>query len=292
MGHSEYSVYVGTDTGILKAISFDEEGIKLKKNTLPDKNKKNLANGITCMQWRNQQESEVYTGHRNGVVRLYDTSRGEYVYSSKCSFGSGKVIGLAPLETNVLVGLSSGEVDYLMRSKDQAQKSPLIQTLPPKYKGPFAKWKQSLEVLRPHPLLEGVFATGGCHNDLKIFDINRPKLRIFSARNVANDELDLPVPVWITDLAYLPDHKSIVTVSWHSHVRVYDPRSGRKPVSSRTLNDWELTSVAALPNSPGTVIVGASHGRMALFDLRGQKNRNLAEHQRKCQTDQHLTPPP
>ena len=65
------------------------------------------------------------------------------------------------------------------------KKPPFANTLTKAYQGPYAKWKQNMEVMKQNPYLESQFATGGCHNDLKIFDLNRPRKRIFAARNVS-----------------------------------------------------------------------------------------------------------
>src|SRR5258708_6297714 len=81
------------------------------------------------------------------------------------------------------------------------------------------------------------FATGGKENDLKVWDA-QTGAATFRAKNVPHDDLDMRVPVWITDFAWIDDSagaaaRTIVTCTAYNHVRVYDARDGqRRPVRS------------------------------------------------------------
>lgn len=52
------------------------------------------------------------------------------------------------------------------------------------------------------------------------------------ARNLPNDHLDLKIPVWDTDMAWLSRSNaySLATVTAYGDVREYDTRGPRKPV--------------------------------------------------------------
>lgn len=59
--------------------------------------------------------------------------------------------------------------------------------------------------------------TGGLENRLKVFDLEKQKL-IFTEKDVPHDELQLKVPIWITDLNYLPGTQEITTISKYGYV--------------------------------------------------------------------------
>lgn len=61
-------------------------------------------------------------------------------------------------------------------------------------------------------------ATGGLENRLKIFDLEKQTL-IFSEKNLPHDWLQLRVPIWISDLDFLPETQQIATVGRYGHVR-------------------------------------------------------------------------
>jgi hypothetical protein len=52
-----------------------------------------------------------------------------------------------------------------------------------------------------------------------------------------NDELDLVIPIWDTDIAYLSGSNlySFVVCTAYSDIREYDPRAGRRPVVQQKL---------------------------------------------------------
>ena len=54
------------------------------------------------------------------------------------------------------------------------------------------------------------------------------------ARNLPNDHLDLKIPVWDTDMAWLSrtNAYSLATVTAYGDIREYDTRGPRKPVAN------------------------------------------------------------
>jgi len=52
------------------------------------------------------------------------------------------------------------------------------------------------------------------------------------AKNLPNDELDIPTPIWDTDIEFLSrtNDYSLVTCTAYCDVREYDTRGQRKPV--------------------------------------------------------------
>lgn len=72
--------------------------------------------------------------------------------------------------------------------------------------------------MRHSKINKHVIATGGQEHELKLFDIER-QTRIFLEKNVALDWLQLRVPIWISDIDFLPYTDEIVTVGRYGHVR-------------------------------------------------------------------------
>ena len=70
---------------------------------------------------------------------------------------------------------------------------------------------------------------------LQIWDITKSKDKPkWMAKNLANDDLDLPIPIWDTDVEWLSGTNkwSVVTCTAHCDVREYDTRCPRKPVAA------------------------------------------------------------
>jgi hypothetical protein len=61
-------------------------------------------------------------------------------------------------------------------------------------------------------------ATAGQEADLQVWDLAQIKEPIFRAKNVRPDFLELRVPVWVADMAFL-SHKTVATASRHGHIR-------------------------------------------------------------------------
>jgi len=93
--------------------------------------------------------------------------------------------------------------------------------------------------------------TGGQKNDLKLWDLNRPDEPIFRAKNVPNDFLDLQVPIWVTDLGFLPSQGAQARVAvgtGYHQVRLYDTKAQRRPVLSFDFGESPVSALAVTDN--------------------------------------------
>jgi ribosome biogenesis protein NSA1 len=68
---------------------------------------------------------------------------------------------------------------------------------------------------------KNIIATGGLENRLKLFDLEK-RTSIFSEKNVSHDWLELRVPIWISDLNFLPGTQQIATAGRYGHVNIFD----------------------------------------------------------------------
>ena len=93
------------------------------------------------------------------------------------------------------------------------------------------------------PLEPRCYSCGGKQLDLRLYSLEGKK-RIWKARNVPNDWLNMPVPVWVCDIDFFQDSKNnsnvnnggnvgnhkLVVGTGYSEIRIYDVRAGEKPV--------------------------------------------------------------
>ena len=71
-------------------------------------------------------------------------------------------------------------------------------------------------------------AVGSKNQVVQVWDVNQKK-QMWIGRNLAHDELELPIPIWDTDMVWLNSH-SLLACTAYSDVREYDTRGPRKPV--------------------------------------------------------------
>lgn len=77
---------------------------------------------------------------------------------------------------------------------------------------------ENLEKMCHSRVQRNIIATGGLEHKLKLFDLEK-KAVIFSEKNVPHDWLQLRVPIWISDMNFLPGTQQIATAGRYGHVR-------------------------------------------------------------------------
>ncbi|KAJ1462030.1 quinon protein alcohol dehydrogenase-like superfamily [Pelagophyceae sp. CCMP2097] len=126
---------------------------------------------------------------------------------------------------------------------------------------------------------QGGFETGGC---VSAFDADAQRCvvggkehdvavwclethtKLFRARNVKHDKLNLRIPIWVSALRFL-DANIVVAGTMHHHLRVYDLRcENRRPVQEMKMEQ----AVRALAVQPNTALVGDVAGGVIGIDLR------------------------
>lgn len=76
----------------------------------------------------------------------------------------------------------------------------------------------NLDKMRHSRVKKEIIATGGQEHALKLFDIEK-RVQIFTEKNMPHDWLQIRVPIWISDVDFLPGTEEIVTTSKYGHVR-------------------------------------------------------------------------
>ncbi|CAL4174144.1 unnamed protein product, partial [Meganyctiphanes norvegica] len=213
---------------------------------------------ITCMAWGDEDQNEIIMGLRNQTVKFFDTEAKAFVSSRETLAGEGPIISLGRRDGVLMTAVKSGEVTLWRGEGENVQ----VNTL---------QGGEFLCKMRQHPTEPNIFATGGKESDLTLWDLERPGEMKFQAKNVRPDMLQLRIPVWVTDIAFLEDHKTIAVTSRHKHVRLYDPNRQRRPILSFEYEDSPLTCLTVIPGQSNQIVIGTAHGRMARLDLRGKK---------------------
>ncbi|XP_032803802.1 WD repeat-containing protein 74 isoform X1 [Petromyzon marinus] len=245
-------VWLGTETGILKGVDLSK---KCATNHT-DISTLSRDQEICCLCWGDDDERQVVLGCRNGTVKTFDSESATFVSERDCSGGDGPFSGIALWDSALVTCRRSGLLKVWKEDESENVEVNVGAEV----------WRMRARADKRH-----VVATGGRENDLKIWDLQRPEEPIFRAKNVRNDWLDLRVAVWIRDLQFMPGTEKLVTCTAHHQVRIYDPSCPqRRPVFETTFDEYPLTAVSIM-SSQNQVVIGNTHGSMAIIDLRKSK---------------------
>nr|XP_034196021.1 WD repeat-containing protein 74 [Osmia lignaria] len=247
-----FHIYVGCKSGAFKGIRIEPE-----KNVT--RNIQNLVfikdnDEVTAMSWGDDEEKEVLIAcgtKEIGSIKVYDTDYTTFTCSFTCDAGRGRVNGISRYDEGILTAVESGEVKlYKYNEKEEI----------------LVNAGANLRKMRHSKINKKIIATGGFEHYLKLFDLEKQK-QVFQAKNVPPDWLQLRVPVWISDMDFIPTTENIVTVGRYGHVSVYDPKTQRRPVIQLQLKDEAITTLSTMPREK-QIIIGTGKGKMKLVDLR------------------------
>jgi ribosome biogenesis protein NSA1 len=129
--------------------------------------------------------------------------------------------------------------------------------------------KSPVGTLRLEPRSQAQVAYGGKENDVRLFDLEA-KQHSWTAKNLANDFLDMRQPVWVNDLQFVCEapHQIALVTAYHQ-VRLYDTKAQRRPVINQLVGELPLTALVL--KSSSNLIFGDTQGNITEFDLRNCK---------------------
>nr|ACO15711.1 WD repeat-containing protein 74 [Caligus clemensi] len=279
-----YNVFVGAETGILKGVSINPKENHTKNfHRLKSLRKENE---ITSLNW--VSDGEILFGTRDQRVSGFDPTDNSFTHGRKAEDDSDTpIIGLGRLPEETLVTAYQSGTVKIWRSKPQIFNALDKQVILSSTSGRKRKRKilgnedidseiankvianlKTGKDLRCMKLEGHLLATGGQEHDLHITDFGSGSDVIFRAKNVPLDMLQLRVPIWISDLAFL-EPSVISTVSRHSHIRLYDIRAQRRPVVSFGYPNVEpLTCMSRISDKEYQILVGTAQGGLAQYDLK------------------------
>ncbi|XP_014670024.1 PREDICTED: WD repeat-containing protein 74-like [Priapulus caudatus] len=248
-----YNVFVGAATGLLKGVNFTQQKVD-NLNTV-----QNLGNAkeqeIEVMCWGDSEQSQICFGSKNRMVKCWDSEHRSFTNILEAKGGTGAMRGLAKLDNNIITCVESGQVTVWDTALEEVEK---------------VKFEVGGDVckMRHNAHQSNQIATGGKENELKIWDLTNSSVPLFTAKNVPHDFLNLRVPVWITDMQFVPDSEKIITCTGYHQVRMYDPSTPqRRPVINVEFDEYPIVSMSLTANG-SSVVVGNARGNMALVDLR------------------------
>ncbi|KAK2140343.1 hypothetical protein LSH36_1385g00035 [Paralvinella palmiformis] len=233
-----FGIFVGAETGLLKGVTTDHS----TWHNLTNVDKVAREKEITALCWQNDDQTELCVGHRDGSIDIYSNTDKEIINSNSDIIAEGYLRGL--LKWNSL----QEDQPFLYFIKPNVFVISQLLSL---------DVGADLYCLRQNPNQRHIIATGGKENDLKIWNLEQPEQPLFKAKNVRHDWLNLRVPIWVRDAAFLPGSDKVVTCTGYH-------QSGLGYV---TIN-YHVSYGSVVYFSQ--VVVGNTQGLMALVDLRGK----------------------
>ncbi|XP_069677228.1 WD repeat-containing protein 74 [Periplaneta americana] len=260
-GKHDFDIYVGGKIGSFKGISIniDDQNIKPIVKNIQNLDVLTKGHEITTLAWGDSEELDVLIGLASQKVKIYDTDFKAFTSSVDVNCGSGKICGLSRFRSVLVTAVESGHVKVWNTEKSES----IIET------------GSSIEKMRHSAINTDTIATGGKENDLALFNLETKECT-FKAKNVRPDMLQLRVPVWVSDMDFLPGGSKVAVCTRYGHVRLYDPSTPQKrPVISMDIPEQALTALA-VTSRDHHVVVGSGKGKMMLVDLR--KKGSVVQH--------------
>uniref|UniRef100_A0A8D9B2H6 WD repeat-containing protein 74 n=1 Tax=Cacopsylla melanoneura TaxID=428564 RepID=A0A8D9B2H6_9HEMI len=250
----DFNIYIGSSTGALKGVSLHTDKCTVKNI----QNVRFLTNkaSVLDLNWGNKEETEILIAYRGQKIKIYDVEFKNFNTNTDVSCGEGDIVGVSRYDECILTAVQSGDVK-LWRYKTEPDQ--------------WTKFNVGANLERmKHNKESNVMATGGKENDLKLWDLNTTQ-NIFSAKNVKPDEFDLRRPVWVNDIAFLPNSDKVAVCSKQGYVRVYDPKvtTQRRPVLKIDVPDYAFSCLSTT-NQNHYILAGTTAGDMIAVDLRGK----------------------
>eukprot|EP01100_Stratorugosa_tubuloviscum_P002144 TRINITY_DN148_c0_g2_i1.p1 TRINITY_DN148_c0_g2~~TRINITY_DN148_c0_g2_i1.p1 ORF type:complete len:463 (-),score=189.88 TRINITY_DN148_c0_g2_i1:37-1425(-) len=261
-------VIAGTDNGLVKSTTIETKETKTWGELNP-------TYEISSMTWWNsfpENDYEVVTAHPKGIVRVWDVEHGIQL-AEMSKFEKLVKIQLLHSYKNLLTTCSKNGII------DVRNCSPGNQNFVPNCKKPekqifprVIRFETKVNDINQMQVdlssLEDVkLALGGKGSDLQIWSMENKKC-IWKAKNVPNNRLNLPVPIHITDLAYIPNESSKIVVSTgNSEIRLYDIKAQHRPVHRMKISKFLLNKIC-VSNCGRFVIFSDVTGVLQRIDLR------------------------
>ncbi|XP_008557103.2 WD repeat-containing protein 74 [Microplitis demolitor] len=248
---NDFDMFVGGKSGVFK-------GVKIDKKQCIAKNIQNLVSitkdhQVTTMSWGDDDEKDVLIGcglTENRSVKVYDSQHSAFSTSFSCNTGPGKIRGISRYNDCIITAVESGDINLWKRGES-------VRVI---------KTSKDLHAMRHSKSNRNIIATGGKEHPLQLFDLEQDKVT-FKEKNVRHDWLEMRVPVWVSDIGFLPNSSKIAVCSRYGYVRLYDPLVQKRPVLNVLVKDEALTTLAIAPKE-NHVVVGSGKGIMNLVDLR------------------------
>ena len=267
----------GDDTGLVKRVGL-RQGQELHRWGVQA-----AGAGVCRLSWgAGDDEGVCGAGMQTGAVRFWDTGADadSATYSATCEYAApadstpAAVVGLRAVGTRVVACDASACVRVWQWAAPTvgggAADAPLLSFQAGKRAAAAAVADDGARL-----------AAGGREADLAVWELERGEAS-FKARNLPNDNLDLAIPIWTTDVHWVPQQPNqlltatgFVQFRLRGEVRLYDVAAGRRPQARAVapLGEEALSAIGCTPDGR-YVIAGSVSGGLCRLDLR----KNLHAH--------------
>ncbi|XP_049785222.1 WD repeat-containing protein 74 [Schistocerca cancellata] len=267
------NIFAGCLLGTFKGLQFhgDESEWKVFAKNLQKVGSLQKDNGITHLSWGDDDEVDILIGLKNKTVKTYDTDYKAFTSSVNVEYGEGQICGLSKYDRCLLTAVESGHI-RVWRFKEK--------------EGDVFNSGRPIQKMKHSKVNKNIVAFGSKnHADLKLLDLNT-KQYTFISKNVRKNELELQVPIWPSDLVFLPDgDRSVAVCTKYGQVRLYDTKGpAKRPVlsvdiplgslPSKSSIGREMCSLTCMSSTmkDRCVVVGSGRGQMKLIDFRGKSH--------------------
>jgi len=301
----DLNAFICSQNGILKGVLINKKGIITKNFDNLDKLSK--VNGYTCIG-QGDKPNEILVGNRVPEIKTFNIKDKTFSNTVKIEEDLGKntLVGVTSYEGNIVTAAQNGQI--IMSGPDAAtvdaienqwNNRPSKMYLTEEKKQEIEKKKKlsteeeakelqqkklekyrigkKLTRLRRCPAslgpTEPLIAVAGQEVELQVWNLKDLQKPVFRARNVKPDKLDIRVPVWTSDIAWLSP-TLIAVCSRHGQIRKYDISGGKcRPVASLIWihQDEPATCTAIAAVNEHEVLVGSATGALSHCDFRGAR---------------------
>ena len=232
----------------------------------------------------------VAIGHRDGTVSILDIETGEQLAIIEASTSNVRDPANSLLEEASFVSIESKHGILATCTNLGQARFTKISTLWSKDKKTVTtefELPAPINSMRLHPEKEGVIAFGGKENDLQVWsstqslidsddeeeeDLWNTFTPFWKAKNVKNDELDLRVPIWISDIQFLQSDFAqegfrLLTSTRHRQLRIYHTKAARRPIRSVELSEHPLSQLLTTNPERTEAIFTDSHANIMHINL-------------------------
>jgi ribosome biogenesis protein NSA1 len=265
-------ILTGDETGLLKFVA------ARSKAGIHSYGQQSRAAAIKGLCWLDYENKQFASFRSNGILDSWKMNGGEVLHQNSVHISNIKdPAGVVHLRNKVgsrdplICYGAEGDICLVqVENSDEASNGDLVfdelSTL--QLKGPLSTCE---------PFTNGL-ACGGKENDVVLYSLETQQVE-WTAKNVPHDYLKLRVPIWIRGISFLRPHPQntssdalFATGTGYRHVRIYDTKTSRQPVTSIDIGEYPVTAIAAMPssgdaNSEALYVADASGG-LSIWDLR------------------------
>eukprot|EP00298_Acanthocystis_sp_HF-20_P009144 c1812_g1_i1.p1 GENE.c1812_g1_i1~~c1812_g1_i1.p1 ORF type:complete len:369 (+),score=141.31 c1812_g1_i1:43-1107(+) len=243
---------VGDATGLLKSVILTPTPGKCEKKF----GKQERNHGVKSLCWTSKTEESFLSLYESGEIMEVDK---DFLKSKTIRSDCQKAFFVGSIDqTHCIWANETGEIEILEYFSDENQESISKE----KFKGGSPSCCADISFDKKSILI------GGEENDATIWSFEEKPKKLFEARNVPHNFLNLRLPVYPTVLQFAPNSNTqFIAGSAYHTVRLYDTKVGRRPTIDFEAGENTITSIKWAKNDM-EIILGNGIGKLMRYDVR------------------------